>query len=71
MFGNRVIWEGGRKAVSLHAKRMPWDVHVTLPFDEDEWVLYHTAEDFSEAHNLAEQYPKKLEALIKAFDEEA
>jgi arylsulfatase len=71
MFGNRAIWSDGWKAVTLHAKRMPWDVNVTLPFEEDEWELYHVAEDFSEATNVADQYPDKLEELIEMFDEEA
>jgi arylsulfatase len=71
MFGNRAIWEDGWKAVTLHAKRMPWDVNVVLPFDQDEWELYHVAEDFSESTNLAAEHPEKLEQLKKAFDEEA
>jgi arylsulfatase len=71
MFGNRAIWVDGWKAVSLHAKRMPWDVNVVLPFDQDEWELYHVAEDFSESTNLAQQHPDKLEKLIEIFDEEA
>ena len=71
MFGNRAIWAGGWKAVTLHANRMPWDVNVVLPFENDEWELYHVAEDFSESTNLAEQYPEKLEELIAIFDEEA
>ena len=71
MFGNRAIWVDGWKAVTLHAKRMPWDINVTLPFDQDEWELYHVAEDFSESTNLADQHPEKLEQLKKIFDEEA
>jgi len=71
MFGNRAIWVDGWKAVTLHAKRMPWDINVTLPFDEDEWELYHVAEDFSEHTNVAEQNPEKLAELIEIFDEEA
>jgi arylsulfatase len=71
MFGNRAIWVDGWKAVTLHANRMPWNVNVVLPFDQDEWELYHVAEDFSEAVNLADKYPKKLEELKKIFDEEA
>ena len=71
MFGNRAIWVDGWKAVTLHAKRMPWDVNVVLPFENDEWELYHVAEDFSESTNLAEQYPEKLAELIEIFDEEA
>jgi len=71
MFGNRAIWVDGWKAVTIHANRMPWELAVTLPFDEDEWELYHVAEDFSEAHNLATKNPEKLAELIEIFDEEA
>ncbi len=71
MFGNRAIWVDGWKAVTLHANRMPWDVNVTLPFDNDVWELYNVAEDFSESVNLAEQNPEKLAELIAMFDEEA
>jgi arylsulfatase len=71
MFGNRAIWVDGWKAVTLHANRMPWDVNVTLPFDNDVWELYNVAEDFSESVNLAEQNPEKLAELIAIFDEEA
>ncbi|MDH4109704.1 MAG: sulfatase-like hydrolase/transferase [Gammaproteobacteria bacterium] len=71
MFGNRAIWVDGWKAVTLHANRMPWNVNVVLPFENDVWELYNVAEDFSEAHNLAEEHPEKLAELIAIFDEEA
>jgi arylsulfatase len=71
MFGNRGIWVDGWKAVSLHANRMPWDVNVVKPFEEDVWELYHTDEDFSESTNLADKHPDKLEELKKIFEEEA
>ena len=71
MFGNRAIWADGWKAVTLHAKRMPWDLAVTLPFDQDKWELYNVAEDFSEAKNLAEENPEKLAEMVAMFDEEA
>lgn len=71
MFGNRAIWVDGWKAVTLHAKRMPWDVNVVLPFDKDEWELYHVAKDFSESQNVAKENPEKLQELIGIFDEEA
>jgi arylsulfatase len=50
---------------------MPWDVNVVLPFENDEWELYHVAEDFSESTNLAEENPEKLAEMIAMFDEEA
>jgi arylsulfatase len=71
MFGNRAIWADGWKAVTLHANRMPWDVNVVLPFENDEWELYNVAEDFSESTNLAEDNPEKLAEMIAMFDEEA
>ena len=71
MFGNRAIWVDGWKAVTLHANRMPWDVNVVLPFEQDEWELYHVAEDFSESTNVAADNPERLQELIEIFDEEA
>jgi len=50
---------------------MPWDINVILPFDQDEWELYHVAEDFSESTDVADQYPEKLAELRQMFDEEA
>jgi arylsulfatase len=71
MFGNRAIWVDGWKAVTLHAKRMPWDLNVTLDFNKDKWELYHVAEDFSESTDLADKHPEKLAELLEIFDEEA
>ncbi len=71
MFGNRAIWVDGWKAVTIHANRMPWQLAVVQPFEEDPWELYNTAEDFSESTNLAEENPEKLQELIAIFEEEA
>jgi len=71
MFGNRAIWADGWKAVTIHGHRMPWDINVVIPFDEDVWELYHVDEDFSEAHNLATEYPEKLEELKELWDQQA
>ena len=71
MFGNRAIWVDGWKAVTLHAKRMPWNVNVTLPFDQDVWELYNVAKDFSESTDLAAEHPQKLADLKEIFEEEA
>jgi arylsulfatase len=69
LFGNRAIYKDGWKAVTIHANRMPWDLNRVLPFDEDVWELYHIDEDFSEANNVAEQYPEKLEELKTRWEE--
>jgi len=71
MFGNRAMWSDGWKAVTLHANRMPWELNKMLPFEDDEWELYHVAEDFSESTDIAAEYPDKLNELIEMFDEEA
>ncbi len=71
MFGNRAIWVDGWKAVTLHANRMPWEVNVVLPFENDKWELYHVEKDFSESTDLSKKYPEKLKELQKIFDEEA
>ena len=40
-------------------------------FDEDRWQLFHTDEDRSEAHDLADQHPEKVEELKALWIEEA
>ena len=66
MLGTRGIWEDGWKASALHAP-LVGKGH----FDQDKWELYHVDEDRSESTDLAQQHPKKLEALIKVWFEEA
>jgi hypothetical protein len=41
------------------------------PLDQDKWELYHVAEDFSEADDLAASNPDKLKELRALFDKEA
>lgn len=55
MLGSRAIWADGWTAVAWHKKDTPWE--------EDKWELYHTDEDFSEAKDLASEYPAKLKEL--------
>jgi arylsulfatase len=59
MFGNRSIYSDGWKAVVLHANRMPWNVNVVLPFDQDKWELYHVAEDFSDIDRFGRKAPRE------------
>jgi hypothetical protein len=66
MLGTRGMWENGWKASAVHAP-LSGKGH----FDKDEWQLYHVDEDRSESTDLAKQHPEKLEALIKAWFEEA
>ena len=66
MLGTRGMWEDGWKAVAMHVP-LTGKGH----FDEDKWELYHVDVDRSESNNLADKHPEKLEALIKAWFEEA
>jgi arylsulfatase len=66
MLGTRGIWEDGWKAVATHAA-----LTSKGNFDKDPWELYHVAEDRSESKNLAREKPEKLQAMIKAWFEEA
>ena len=55
MLGHRGIWADGWKAVARHERNSPWS--------DEEWELYHVAEDFSETNNLAETEPERLRQL--------
>ena len=61
MFGNRGIWHDGWKAVTEHGP-----VSGISNFENDRWQLFHTDEDRSEAHDVADQHPEKL-AELKAL----
>lgn len=63
MCGNRGIWHNGWKAITNHIN--------TEDYIGETWELYHTEEDFSEAVNVANQYPEKLQELIALWYVEA
>ena len=69
MFGNRAIYNDGWVAAAKH--RTPWATAADGPLDEDTWELYHVAEDFSQANDLAASNPEKLSELQALFIEEA
>ena len=69
MIGNRAIYHDGWYAGTIH--KAPWELEPRRPLNEDIWELYNINEDFSQAHNLAEQNPEKLEEMKKLFMEEA
>jgi arylsulfatase len=66
MLGTRGMWENGWKAVAMHAP-----LSSKGHFDKDVWELYHVDADRAESKNVAKEHPEKLEALIKAWFEEA
>ncbi len=69
MFGNRAIYHDGWVAATKH--RTPWANAPDGPLDQDRWELYHVAEDFSQAIDLAASNPAKLEELQALFLREA
>jgi hypothetical protein len=66
MFGNRGIWHQGWKAVTEHGP-----LSGSGGFAMDKWQLFHTDEDRSEAHDLSDQYPEKVEELKGTWFAEA
>jgi arylsulfatase len=66
MLGTRGIWEDGWKATAIHSP-----ISGKGHFDQDAWQLYHVDADRAESKDLAKENPDKLQALIKAWNEEA
>jgi arylsulfatase len=62
MMGNRGIYHKGWIA-STTPVRVPWDAVEPRKdvISGYEWELYHVAEDFSEAVDVADKYPEKLQ----------
>lgn len=72
MIGNRGIYSEGWTAVTRHG--IPWEMVDTSdrPFEDDVWELYdHTSGDWSQARDLAAEYPDKLRELKELFQQEA
>src|SRR5271156_1828289 len=66
MFGNRGIYHKGWTAVTRHST--PWIWGAKIPaFDDDNWELYDTSKDWSQANNLAQQMPEKLHELQRLW----
>jgi len=69
IFGNRGIYHDGWLAHTVH--RAAWEGKPRRPLLEDKWELYHVAEDFSSANDLAAKQPAKLKELQDLFLKEA
>jgi arylsulfatase len=74
IMGSRGIYRDGWFAAAFGPKK-PWstDISGLLNWDPDEdvWELYDLSKDFSQAHDLADKLPKKLQAMKAAFTVEA
>ena len=63
---NRGIYHKGWTAVTRHS--VPWLFNAELPdLDDDVWELYDTTTDWSQAHDLAADYPDKLANLQRLW----
>jgi arylsulfatase len=75
IMGSRAIYHDGWMA-SAFGPRAPWTpglpagIHEWTP-DHDTWELYHLDEDWTQAHDLAEQQPEKLAEMKELFTIEA
>ena len=63
MSGHRALYADGWKAVTKH--------QPGTPFEDDEWELYHLAEDRSECRNLAAAHPEKVAEMVEQWWAEA
>ena len=65
MFVNRGIYHKGWTAVTRHS--VPWRMMDELPaYDDDVWELY-APDDWTQAHDLAQEMPEKLHELKRLF----
>jgi arylsulfatase len=69
IFGNRGIYQDGWTAVTHHST--PWLTREWPSFDEDDWELYDTNKDWSQAHDLSKEMPEKLRKMQYLFMIEA
>jgi arylsulfatase len=79
MYGSRAIYQDGWWACARLDKR-PWDFGAeTLQGfapglydpEQDPWELYYLPDDFTQAHDLADEHPGKLKELKELFWQEA
>lgn len=79
ILGNRAMYKDGWIA-SCRLDRIPWelDPQTLAKFapgvydpDSDRWELYNIRNDFSQARDVAQEYPEKLNELKKLFWQEA
>lgn len=75
MVGNRAIYDDGWVAAASHfdpsSADMTAGIAPDIDFSKDRWELYDVNTDFSEAHDVAAQYPNRLKELQSLFDREA
>ena len=68
MFGNRGIYHQGWSAITIHHNPFLQDKST---WNDDIWELYDGSTDWSQAVNVADKYPDKLDELKQLFIAEA
>ena len=63
-FVNRGVYHKGWAAVTRHST--PWVIEPLRSFDDDTWELY-APDDWTQAHDVASEYPEKLRDLQRMF----
>ncbi|CAM3226834.1 sulfatase [Mycobacterium intermedium] len=75
MLGSRSIFADGWKATTDHVSGGVMDEDLLFPgsrdFEHDQWSLFNLDEDFSEAHDVANEHPDVLERLQRQWTIEA
>ncbi|CAM2998717.1 arylsulfatase [Prescottella defluvii] len=67
LMGNIAIYHDGWVAATTPTE-MPWEFSTSsVAIDERQWELYHVAEDYSQARDLAAERPELLPVLIDRF----
>ena len=61
--GDRAIWIDGWKAVTQHL--------TNTPFEEDQWALYDSRNDFAEIHDKSAEFPARVEEMVTVWRQEA
>lgn len=63
MIGHRAFYRDGWEAVTWHP--------ATARYSDEEWQLYHVAEDLSQLRNVAAEHPEKLRELADGWEHAA
>jgi arylsulfatase len=75
MLGSRSIYCEGWKATTDHVSRGVMDeerlMEGSREFADDHWALFNLDDDFSEAHDVAEEHPRLLADLRQRWSAEA
>ncbi|MDX6267048.1 MAG: hypothetical protein QOD70_1788 [Frankiales bacterium] len=77
MNGQRALWQDGWKAVTHHEPMISPMLVLSgaaaevTDFDSDRWELYHLDTDWNEVHDLADQEPERLAAMVATWWAEA